>query len=238
MAIDLGTLKYSNTVERPLVPGAEVTDEGKIIKSVLVGGEEHFQASAGGNANEVLVGFSYNSSIVPDTEVVIEDTLVVPAAAPYTIQLKNTNILTGSVYVYDATAGAALAFNAAAGAGQYNIDLATGLLTFNTAEQGHALVVTYRYALTRIQKQQKFWDRPVNTPDAGFFGNLVVVCGNGEIYTNQFDSSVSFEGVSKVYAGANGMVTSVQGSNTLIPARIIKLPTAASPFLGLAFNFA
>jgi hypothetical protein len=237
---DLGTTKYNNTVERPLAPGAEITAEGQLLKSVLVGGVENLKPTEGGSNAEVLVGFASNSSIIPDQEVVIEDTLTVPAAGPFTIQLKNVNLVDGSLYVYDVTTGSAIVKNADAtlATGEYDVNLLTGLLTFNAAQSGNKLIVTYRYNMTKIQVQQKYWGRQVNAPDPNFFGNAVAMCGSGEIYTDQFDTSVSFEGVSKVYAGAGGRITSVAGSNTLIPARITKLPTAASPTLGLAFNFA
>jgi hypothetical protein len=73
----------------------------------------------------------------------------VPAnPGPWTIALGvalNGMLASGLVRVHDLTAGAVLAEAAPApGAGQFSVDYATGVVTFNTAEQTHTVAIYYR----------------------------------------------------------------------------------------------
>ena len=73
----------------------------------------------------------------------------VPAnPGPWTIALGvalNGMLASGLVRVHDITAGAVLAEVAPApGAGQFSVDYATGVVTFNTAEQTHTVAIYYR----------------------------------------------------------------------------------------------
>ena len=238
MAYDLARTTYQNTIERPVVTGVEIPAEGLVLKSVIVGDSEHLRTTEG-LTGEVIVGFSHNNNLSITTEIVIEDSLSVPATpGPYTIQLSHPSIVPGSIRVHD-VAGAADLVAGSTASGHFTIDTTLGLLTFNVAEQGKAVIVTYRRYLTAIEAQIKYRQRPINAPDASFNGNVVALVGSGEIYTDQYDTSVSYDGVSTLYGGANGVITSVSTGHTAIPgSRIVKLPTAASPFIGLRFNLA
>lgn len=235
---DLMKTKYSNTVERDVVPGVEIPLEGLILKSVIVGSTEHFRPTEG-TTGEVIVGFSENRSTSVTTEVVIEDTLSIPATpGPYTVQLKYPNIVSGSVRVHD-VAGAADFVVGSTASGHFTVDLTFGTLTFNSADASKAIIVTYRRNLTAIEAQTKYRQAAVNAPAPSFFGKAIALCGNGEIFTDAYDTSVSYDGVSTVYAGAGGYATSVSTGHTAIAgSRITSLPTASSPLLGFAFNLA
>lgn len=234
MAFKNDTLRYRDTVQRPLVAGTTVSEEGLLLKSVLVAGSEHLTLTAG-TANEKVVGFAYNTNLSVTTAVVVEDTLVIPGAAPYTIQLKKANLVAGSVRVHNVAANSDFAVGS--GAGEYSIDLVHGTLTFDAADKDKAIVVTYKYNLTMKESALLYRERPVNAPNAAFFDEVVAIVGSGELYTTAFDSSLSYDAVNAVYAGANGIITAASGGVAL-PARVISTPTAASPYLGLAFNFA
>lgn len=237
--ISLDLTRYSNQIERPVVVGTTVPNEGMVLKSVLVGGKEQLQLTAGGVTTEVIAGFSYNRSIEPTTEVVIEDTLTIPASpGPYTVQLLHPSLVSGSVRVHAVAANVDYTIGAVATT-VYAVNLTTGVLTFAAADAGKAIVVTYRRNLTAIEAQQKFGDAPVNSANPAYFGNIVAMCGNGELYTDQYDTSVTYDGVSKLYAGANGIITSVATNNTEIPgSRIVSVPTATDSKLGFRFNLA
>jgi hypothetical protein len=76
-------------------------------------------------------------------------TSAVPAnPGPWTIALGRALrgvLSSGLVRVHDTTANAMLVEAAPApGAGQFSVDYATGVITFNTAEQTHAVVIYYR----------------------------------------------------------------------------------------------
>jgi hypothetical protein len=240
MAYDLDRTTYSTTLERPFVPGTTVAAEGLVLKSVLVGGVENVQVTAGGVATEVIVGFSHNRAINPTTQVVIEDTLVIPAApGPYVVQLQHTNLVSGSVLVWDVAGAVAMTLGSSGSTDHASVNLSLGQITFYSGDAAKAIVVTYVYQLTAIQAQQTFWQAPINTPNPAYNGNVVVLCGNGEMWTDQYDTSVSYVSVSALYAGANGIVTSTQGSNTLIPgSRIVSVPSSSNTYLGFRFNLA
>lgn len=237
--IDLDLTRYSNQIERDVVAGTTVTKEGLVLKSVIVGGVEQLQVTAGGSTSEVIAGFSYNRAIEPTTEVVIEDSLTIPASpGPYTVQLLHPSLVSGSVRVHAVVANVDYTIGTPATT-VYSVNLTTGLLTFAAADAGKAIIVTYRRNLTAIEVQQKYGNSPVNSADPSFFGRVVAMCGNGEIYTDQYDTSVSYDGVSALYAGANGLVTSVSTNNTLIPgSRIVSVPSATNTKLGFRFNLA
>jgi hypothetical protein len=235
---DLMHTKYSNTIERPLVPGVEIGLEGLVLKSVMVGSSEHFRTTEG-TTGEKIVGFSHNRSTSMTTEIVIEDTLSIPATpGPYTVQLKYPNLVAGTVRVYDVTDAADMVPGAVSD-GRFTVNITTGLLTFAVADASHPIIVTYRRNLTAIEAQTKYRQAAINGPSPSYFGNAIALSGNGEIFTDAYDTSVSYEGVSDVYAGAGGYATSASSGNTLIPgSRITQLPTASSPLLGFAFNLA
>lgn len=234
---DLQKTVYSNTIERPVPAGIEIAAEGLVLKSVIVGDAEHLRPTEG-TTGEVIAGFSHNNTLSITNEIVIEDSVSIPASGAYTIQLKYPNIVSGSVRVYD-VAGAADMVIGSVSSGHYTVNLTTGLLTFAAADAGKAVIVTYRRNLTALEAQIKYRERPVNAPNPSLFGNVVALCGNGEIYTDQYDTSVSYDGVSAVYAGADGIATSVATGHTVIPgSRIIKLPSATSTTLGFRFNLA
>lgn len=237
--IDTNRTKYSNTIERPVVVGTTVDNEGLVLKSVIVNGDESLRTSEGNATTEVIAGFAYNRAISPLTRVKIEDTLVVPASpGPYTVQLQYGNIVSGSVRVYNVTGSADFTLGSVA-TGSCTINLTTGLLTFAAGNAGNAIIVTYRRNLTAIEVQQYYGSIPVNVPNPALQGNIVAMCGNGEIWTDQFDSSVTYDGVSKLYAGAAGLVTSASSSKTEIPgSRIIHVPSATLPLLGFRYNLA
>src|ERR1035437_2895811 len=240
MAYNLDLTHYSSTFERPFVPGTSIPAEGLVLKAVLVGGVENAQVTAGGSTSEVIIGFSHNRSINPTTQVVIEDTLVIPASpGPYVVQLQHTNLVSGSVMVWDVAGAVAMTLGSSGSTDHATVNTSLGQITFYSGDAGKAIVVTYVYQLTAIQAQQTFWQAPINTPNPAYNGNIVVLAGNGEMWTDQYDTSVSYASVSTLYAGANGVITSTQGSNTPIPgSRVVSVPSSSSTWLGFRFNLA
>lgn len=234
---DLNRTRYSNTIERPVPAGVEIAAEGLVLKSIIVGDSEHLKPTEG-TTNEVIAGFSHNNTLSITNEIVIEDSLSIPDAGPYTVQLSYPNLVSGSVRVHD-VAGAVDFTLGSVAAGSCTVNLTTGALTFAAADASKAIIVTYRRNLTVMEAQIKYRERPVNAPNPALFGGVVALCGNGELYTDQYDTSVSYDSVSTLYAAAGGIVTSVSSGKTAIPgSRIVKLPTAGSTFLGFRFNLA
>jgi hypothetical protein len=194
------------------------------MKSVLVGGVEHV-ALAGTGTGETIVGFSHDSTVSLDSEIVIEDGLIVPAGK--VIQLAYSNLVAGSVRVHKVSTNADLALTT-----DYTLNLSNGIVTF-VANAGEAVIVTYRRNLTVQEAKIKFYERPSNFPSPNDSNNAIFLGGGEvEIYTDMYDTSVSYDGVTELYAGAGGVLTSVATGHTKVPGRIVQLPTAADPFIG------
>ena len=219
---------YTKKTQRPVVAGTVIADEGLLLKSVLVGGDEHV-ALAGTGAGEILVGFSHDTTVALDSEIVIEDGLTVPAGK--VIQLAHGNIVAGSVRVHKVSTNADLAITT-----DYSVNLSNGIVTL-VANAGEAVIVTYRRNLTVTEAKIKYFERPSNFPSPADSGNAIILTGDVEIYTDMYDTSVSYDGVTELYAGAGGMLTSVATGHTAVPGHIIKLPTAADPFIGYLAKF-
>ena len=238
---DLSRTRYSLTQEYPVVPAATVLNEGAITKDVLVNGVANTQLTDGLSATEPISGFSINNNIVPGTQVYFE-TDTVPATSAYTVQLANGSLVSGQVYVYDVTAAAALTVVTSTPlSGQAWVNLTSGLVTFNASAAGHSIQFVYRWNLTVIQQTIIYRQRPVNAASNTAQGTITVGRGNGNLFTDQYDVTQNFSNVNGLlYAGPNGLITvSTAGSYTPIPgSRVIHVPTAADPFLGLTFNLA
>lgn len=228
-ALDRST--YGRKIQRPIVTGTELTDEGMILKSVLVGGDEHVTL-AGAGTGEILVGFNDNNSINLYSEVVIEDNIVVPSTSPYTVNLKHGNLVAGSVRVYAVAAAANLVIGT-----DVTVDLTNGVLTFVVAQKGLAMIVTYRRNLTVKESVLKYHQRQSNASNPLTDDMAVILTGDVEIYTDQYDTSVSYDSVTTVYAGAGGLLTSVATGHTALNGRLIHVPTADDPLLGVAVKF-
>lgn len=238
MAFDLNRTRYFLTKEVPVAPGASIPVEGAVLKQVRVNGLENAALTAGDSTSEAIIGFSVNNDIVPGTEIVTE-TVVVPASG--IVQLKHGNLQTGTVWVYNTTDAASLAVVLSGNPTSVQVlaGLVAGQLTFNAAALGDTVQVRYRYALTALEQEMKYGGRPVNMRANTAQGTITYIRGFGELYTDQYDTTVDFSAATTLYADANGLVTTTSSGKTAIPgARVVSLPTAADPFLGISFNLA
>jgi hypothetical protein len=210
------------------VPGTVIADEGIVLKAVLIGNTEH-AAIAGAGAGEVIIGFAHDTTVTLDSKVEIEDGLVVPSTGAVTIQLAHGNLISGSVRVHDVTGNADLAIGT-----DVTVNVSTGLLTFTATQKGKAVIVTYRRNLTVRESQQLFFGRPTNFSSPADGDNAIFLAGDVEIYTDMYDTAVSYDGVTELYVTAGGLLTSVATGHTKVPGRVLQLPTAADPFIGYA----
>lgn len=236
---DLTRTRYFLTKEVPVAPGATIANEGAVLKTVLVNGSETVQLVEGVSATEAIAGFSVNNAIVPGTANITETALVSSASF---VQLSHGNLVAGQVYVYDVTGAAALTIVAATatpGANEVAVNTIAGQLTVAGARAGHTLQVRYRYTYTAFEQTAILGQRPINMQSNSALGTSTYIRGFGELYTDQYDVTVDFSAVSGVlYAGANGLITT-DNSKTPIPgSRVVHVPSAADPFLGLTFNLA
>ncbi len=234
--LDLTRTTFGRVFEKEVAMAATIGAEGRLIQATMVNGSEVIsEAAASGSLD--LVGFSTMSMVTPD-EVPFVEEAVVPAAAPYTIQLDKNNITPLMIRVYDATAASDLTEVAGAPAGtQYQCVDATGLLTFNAAEAGNDVVIYYRYNPTVLEARMNFWQAHVNRNSPSVFARVGVGCGKCQVYTSEFDPTQDYTAGSALTSGAGGIIT-IGGGGTTLPTghRVISAPSAGDAWLGLEMS--
>jgi len=231
---DLTRSYFNDIKEREIAPGASITEEGQcLIYTNLDTTGQMSVSPSGGNSNEIVAGFAITDALKILTEVAVES-FTIPVVSPYTAQTKNANITAVGVsptvnapYMYDNTTGPpALTYVAGVpGAGQYNITTA-GAITFNAAQAGHSVTITYRYNLTAQQTLDKFHARSVNNFAQDYFSTVSVGALEGEIFTSMFDTNQAYSLLTPIYSGASGLLTAAAGG-TLI-GFVSALPTDSS----------
>lgn len=222
-----------NSKEIPVASGELISDEGLALVSTLEGGVEKVKPSANG-ASEVFCGFSYGYTMTPVTKSVVEPA-VVPASAPYTVSLsKGAALIGGQIAIRDVTANAQLdAGDPAANAGEYSV--AAGVVTFNAAEKGHTIAITYRYSPTASElmaenRMNIYTQLPTEVlPQIG-------VILEGEVFTSQFDAAVDWAAGGVIRIGNGGVVTTAGASAAIPGAVLINVPSAEIPYVGIRFG--
>jgi hypothetical protein len=255
MAYDLLHTFSTTTLQKPVVTGQSVDREGVLLRGVLDGGVEAVQKADGSANTYQLVGFaiSDNQSISIMAQV---ETATIPASGTYTIQLSNSNLVgTGGgstanqIYIIRNSTGVAFVQDNAAvtptvsTANHYALTSTlasggtlTGLITFNSADAGVAVTITYRYNLTVAQAQQRFFQRNINNQAGAVFNTVAVLTGVGEIWTYEYDASLAWTAGTAITSGADGILTQ-GGSGTTVPAHVIHVPDTTNSALGVAFSF-
>lgn len=235
MSYDLKRSHFSIILEKEVLPGEVLTEEGVLLVASLdpATGTEKVAASTG-TANEVVAGFAIRDNADNATTSEVEELVVPTTPNPLTVQLSNNNLVATQVRVVGAVTGALTEGNPV-NAGEFSANDATGVLTFNAAQQGEAITVTYRYNLTVAEARLKFFQRNINNEASALFGQVGVGHGHGEIFTDQFDASVDWSAGPAITSGANGQLT-VGGTGSTLDARVISVPNVNNPLLGIAFD--
>jgi len=246
MSYDLKRSHFSLILERKVTDALTVTEEGVVLVAVLdaATGTETVQLSAG-SAGEVVAGFAIRDNADNSTTSVVEEASV-PATGDLEIQLSNNNLVastpgdgsTSSLRVAPAATPLSeytIVDGASPSSGEVGNEPVTGLLTFNAAQAGVAVVITYRYNLTVAEARQTFYQRNINNEAGALFGQVGVGQGHGEIFTDQFDATAEWGASNQiVHTGANGLLAITGGQ--LIDARVISVPNVNNPLLGIAFS--
>ena len=246
MSYDLKRSHFSIILERKVATGSVVTEEGVLLVATLdaATGEEVVDLSTGSSATEVVAGFAIRDNADNATTSAVEEATI-PASGTLEVQLSNNNLVstagTGSTSqlrsVASDTGALALIDEGAAGAGQVALNPTTGLMTFNAAEQGQDIVTTYRYNLTVAEARLTFFQRNINNEAGALFGQTGVGHGHGEIYTDQYDSTIDWGAAAvAVESGPAGTLTSGGAGGNVLDARVISVPNVNNALLGVAFS--
>jgi hypothetical protein len=218
MAIDIKRSFYGWTDTQPLAMGATVSVEGQGLVAVLEDNVEKVKPYASGSAT--FVGFARFRQLQFAIGAAVE-TAVIPATAPFTVELAKNNLVTGQYLVTGAT--------------PTSVDEANGVFTFDGADAGKAISIGYRWNKTVAEAKMTDYEAPVNMPDPNLAGMVGVGKGKSRIYTLHYDASKAFVAGADLRLGAGGIVT-VGGTGPAIPnARVVQVPSATDPYLGIEF---
>lgn len=243
MGYDLKRSHFSLVLEKSVLAGSVITEEGVLLASVLdaATGTERVLPTTG--SNDIIAGFAIRDNADHATTSEVES-VTVPSAGPYEVQLRQNNLVAstpgnGSTAALSAKDGSSQMTNdddSSGGAGQVGVDDVTGLLSFNVAEAGKTIVVTYRYNLTVAESRLKFFQRNINNEASTLFSQVGVGQGHGEVFTDMFDASADWSVATAIKAGADGILEDQGGSGTALDARVISVPNVNNPLLGIAFD--
>ena len=232
--LDLTRCRFFEDKEIAVATGETITDEGIPLMSTLEGGEEVVEP-VDGAVTDIFAGFSYGEPYTPTTLAYVY-TASVPAAGVFTIQLPKTNIVAAQIHVYDNTAVAALTEGVVAN-GVFSCVDATGLLTFDVAQAGNSMTVTFRYAPT-TQEVMMENNMPIYSPSGSSELGQIGVILHGEVYTDVFNSAIAWDdGPANVRTGVGRVTNTNEGAvGAIIPnCTIIHVPSTDFPFVGLRF---
>lgn len=201
-------------------------------------GADRLVAISGANAGEVFAGIAKTDSL-DLTYVGAVETVVVPSDAPYTVTLGRGLLVAGQIRCYDNTDAAALTEGDAANAGEFSAVDATGVLSFNAAQAGNSIQVTYRSELTARQRDLLFQGSAINRAEDANAGEVSAIRGPGIVYTMYYDATIDWspssgvpKGVPKVVkTGAGGLFT--VGGNGATVGRVHSVPSPSDPYLGI-----
>lgn len=239
MSYDLRRSHFSVILERQVLTGEVITEEGVVLEAVLdTDGQEKVKVHDG---TGVVAGFAIRDNADNATTSEVETGTVPTAPAALTFQLRNNNLVAGTpgdgstaqIRVVMGDGDVLTRVDGAPAAGQVQVEDVTGLLTFNSAEDSETFTVTYRYNLTVAESRLKFFQRNINNEAGTLFGQVGMGHGHGEIYTDQYDATVDWTTATTPTAIAGGLIGS---GGAAMNARVISVPNVNNPLLGVAFN--
>ncbi len=178
-----------------------------------------------GAAGEALAGFSFaqtSAAVTLPSDAVRVESLVADADGKVVLAKAP---LTGQAVVVDALTGATIAVNATVGT---ELDL-----TVTAADL--AVVVTYRTALTVKEAVSLVGNQQPGGYSGAIYGQTGVA-QQGTIYTDRIDSSVNWAAATAIKLAAGGVLTNQAGAGVAINAKVVSVPSADYPFLGLQFD--
>ena len=241
--LELSLTKILLSQEMPLYVNAAAFDEGSALEFIMgttqvatgapTGAANTVQPTSG--SSTVFAGFALNVFTRPSTGVWI-DTLTI-SSTTYQVTLTQIPTAVNTVSVVTAVSGGTLwtQIGSAPSATQYIIGGTNNqTLTFNAANAGVTVIVTYRYALT-VQQAELFVGDGVAggySPSSVLYSTGVIE--RGVVFTSDFDSSQNWGAgnIANMTGAAGGLVT-INGGGCAISGTVYQVPTTDIPFLGI-----
>lgn len=227
--------KFPDSAETVVAPGASIAAEGQALVRAAGAPSAGVTPSAG-TGSEIFAGFAFagvSAAPLPAPYANKVETFVVPSTG--SVQLQFTPV-SGQVFIYDVTAGAAVAIT---GGVSVTGNVVAGLTS------GHTVNITYKYALTVLQSRALQGDVQPGGYAGAYVGQIGLV-KRGLIYTSEFDASSNWATATGIYLAPNGQLTAsssvtVGGTTTnytQVNGYVVAVPGQDVPFLGIEFSAA
>lgn len=230
---DLKRSYFNDLRERPVLSSTPITEEGMVLVYVDAGDGTMAVSPSAGAGGEIVAGFAITDALKVLTKSVVE-VLVVPAGGG-TVSLKHANVVSASSRAFDVTAAAALTLvGGPPAAGQYSIAIVNGTVTFNVAEAGNTISVSYTYSPSLEELLATEHERSINNRAQDFFSSVSVGCLEGEVFSSMYDTSVAYAVGAAIFSGAGGLATSAAGGTQI--GIVSQTPSASDGLLGIKFN--
>jgi hypothetical protein len=239
MSFDLKLSRDSQRISRAIALSSEpISEEGVLLCGVIENGVEKAALVAAPAGNEKVIGFAYLADALPGVTSAFESLIVPAASSSLEVNLRNVNLVPGMLRLV--VGGVALILETdyanVPAAGHAKVDYALGKVKFAAAQAGASVSAVYRYQLTVQQAIALFGQRAINNNLLhALHGQLEIGSGWVELYTDMFDANVDFS-AGPLQLGAMGRIT-VGGAGPVLNARVISLPSANNPRLGVNIRF-
>lgn len=232
--LNFNNTRIDRSVSRSVDPSTLVTTEG----AVIVRSGTNVKTGTGA-AGETFLGFSYSQQNSP-TSIPQVESFVVPASGIMTLTGAPTSSAATKAWFVAADGSLTDVTHDAddlnPAAGSYAVVAKT--LTCNTADAGKTIRIQYRFAPT-VAQAQFLQGGVLPGGDSGQLLGTVGIILAGDVFTTEFDPSVDWADVAAagtaLTIGAGGVVTT-GGAGGAVAARVISIPSAGSPYLGLSVD--
>ncbi len=233
MTWDRQNSTYTTNKGADVLAGQTIAAEGAPLITVADGAGGVAVRACTGAGGEKFAGFSRTDSIRVTTDVIVES-ITIPLAGGI-VNLQHANIVAASGYAYDETAAAVLTqVVSPPGAGQCTINVTNGTIEFNVADASDVVTVSYRYNLTLEESKMKFRNSLPNNIATDYFGRVGVMGGQGNFFTDQYNTAVAYAALGTIYLGANGLLTSGAGGTAI--GFCTQVPGTSNGYLGVEFT--
>lgn len=219
--LNFSATRQTGSIERPVAAGFQITAEGQALVMDLANGGVRPSA---GVAGEKFVGFAIATQINPEFTA-WKESVVVDADGKATLSAKP---VASTALVKNAATGAVIAIDGT------TVTLSANVISGLTA--GITVDVIYTRALTVTEAKALQGDILPGGAAANAIGAVGVIY-DGDVYTDQFDTSVDWAAATAVKLGADGKLTTTGSGVTLTNVTIVALPgDGGQSFLGLHVN--
>lgn len=233
--VDLNRSKWNPAMcmEKTIMPGATIGQYGLFVQRVNNSGAEAVQAVAGTSATEAFIGIAIPDSR-PITNRQVVETATVPSAAPRTVTLSNSNVISGQLSVYDSS-GTLLTITT-------HYTVSSNVVTFVDATYADTTCTfIYRHTLTSEEIQELYGSAWSNMTASALHMQTPVITGDVEIFTDLVDANKQYALTSSLYTYTGGLVSSADlGTATNLTtgfgAKVIEVPTVNSPLVGIRYH--